>query len=180
MNAISNPAELPTDIQDPVSRLDEADSQLFTLRRTGRKPIRFQGRQLVEAIGRGDSERITHDLNIYRTINGRIVVELIIRRGLPDRQDLCRIHKFDNLSAAATWLENYKPAEDAQIPDGLSHPETTLPWAVLQAVQLRQTMERIDTSFRCMLSEVFLALDLTDLAEAMPTTAVSEGLARSS
>ncbi len=170
MNAISTPAELSAESQSSLTRPDETGFQQFTLRRTGRKAVRFHGLQLVEAIGKSEAERVTHDLNIYSTNNGRIVVELIIRRGLPDRQDLSRIHKFDNLASAACWLECYDPAADAAIPEGLAHPTTTSPWAALKAVQLRQTMDRMEIDYRCMLSEVFMALDLTDLADVIPTT----------
>ena len=173
MNAITLNDDVTLDEPSLVSNPDDPSAQSFTLRRTGRKAVRFHGHQLVEAVGIGSDDQVTHDLNLYSTTTGRFVVELIVRRGLPDQRDLSRIHKFDDLVSAATWLENYRAGNDVRIPAGLECGEATLPWAVLQAVQLRQTMERIETNYRCMLSEVFMALDLTDPAELVPTTEAS-------
>jgi hypothetical protein len=148
-----------------------AGTTVHTLRRTGRKPVRFEGWQLVEAIGAHGNRDIWHDLNIYRTVKGGIVVELIIRRASADQQDLSRVKVFADLAAAADWLEAYRPAEDVPIPAGLGVFDTALPWAVLQAVQLRQRIDRVDTDYHALLSEVFAALDLADPADAAQTLA---------
>jgi hypothetical protein len=42
---------------------------------------------------------------------------------------------------------------------------------MLQAVHLRHNIDRIDADYRTMLSEVFMALDLSDPAEAALYTA---------
>jgi hypothetical protein len=170
VNAISNPTHASEIAQSSLSSGSTSEPESFTLRRTGRKAIRFQGRQLVEAIGGGHDHNVAHDLNIYETTSGRIIVELIVRRSLPESKDLHRIHKFDDLPSAASWLEAYCAGEDVTIPSEIGNAETTLPWAVLYAVSLRQTMARIECEYRGMLSDVFMALDLTDPADTVPTT----------
>jgi hypothetical protein len=152
---------------------------IHTLRRTGRKAIRFEGWQLIEALGSNGGRHVWHDLNIYRTVKGSIVVELIARRGLADHHDVSHVQTFDDLAAAANWLEAYRPAEDVPIPAGLGGMDTTLPWAVLQAVQLRQRIDRIELDYRALLSEVFAVLDLTDPADIPPIPAATPGIAPS-
>lgn len=155
---------------------DRSDSSLagqpaavtHTLRRTGRKAVRFDGWQLVEAVGNGSGRHVWHDLNIYRTVKGCVIVELIVRRGQPEHQDVFHVKTFDDLGAAACWLETYRSADDVPIPAGLGEVDTALPWAVLQAVQLRQSIDRLESDYQALLSEVFGALDLTDPAEAQP------------
>ena len=167
MNAIQPPASM-TDGHHDASREHET-ATTFTLRRTGRKAVRFDGWQLIEAIGSAGGRHVWNDLNIYRTVKGCIVVELIVRREAPEHQDLFHVKTFEDMNAAAAWLEGYRAADDVPIPAGLSQVDTALPWAVLHAVQLRQTIDRLEADYHAMLSEVFAALDLTDPAD-MPVS----------
>lgn len=181
MNAINDPSGMKQGMAKGLARgvtLDShaassrpADAEASqpaverTLRRTGRKPVRFEGWQLIEAAG-GDARcQIWYDLNLYRSVAGGVVVELVARRHAADDQDLFRVKTFEDLDAASAWLEAYRCAEDVPIPAGLFAADTALPWAVLQAVQLRQRIERIETDYHALLSEVFAALDLCDPAE---------------
>lgn len=137
-----------------------------TLRRTGRKPVRFAGWQIVEAAGSDGRSAIWYDLNLFRTVAGAIVVELIARRQAAGAPDVGRVYTFESLDAAAAWLEAYRCADDVPAPAELSAADTALPWAVLQSVQLRQRLERCESDYRALLSDVFAALDLCDPAEA--------------
>jgi hypothetical protein len=171
MNAINHLGGMLTDNHDPdVTHGRHEAPTTFTLRRTGRKAVRFEGWQLIEAIGSNNGRHVWNDLNIYRTAKGCIVVELIARRNGPDHHDVFHVKTFDDLPAAAAWLESYRAADDVPIPAGLGEVDTALPWAVLQAVQLRQTIDRIEADYHASLSEVFAALDLTDPAEVQSVT----------
>jgi hypothetical protein len=160
MNAMNDPAALLPGHQG------DAPASTFTLRRTGRKAVRFDGWQLIEAIGSDGGRPVWHDLNVYRTAKGCVVAELIVRRTAPDQQDVVHVKTFADLQEAAAWLEAYRAANDVPIPPGLGGNDVALPWAVLQAVQLRQSIDRLEADYRALLSEVFAALDLTDPAEA--------------
>jgi hypothetical protein len=173
MNAYIGPTGIGSDNHLPAdaSRAAHEGAGTYTLRRTGRKAVRFDGWQLVEAIGSEAGRHIWHDLNIYRTVKGCIIVELIVRGNQPDHQDVFHVKTFEDLTAAAAWLESYRCADDVPIPAGLGEAQVALPWAVLQAVQLRQSMDRLESDYQALLSEVFAALDLTDPAEAQPAPA---------
>jgi hypothetical protein len=163
MNAVTDAVAAPT---TAVDIRDDDSASPYTLRRTGRRAVRFEGCHLLEAMGPTEGRQVWHDLNLYRTRAGSIVVELIVRRSVPDRNDTARVETFADLQAAAAWLEAYCPADDATIPAGLGAADTPLPWAVLQAVQLRQRVERIEMDYRALLSDVFAAMDITDPAGA--------------
>jgi hypothetical protein len=162
MNAIIDPAGL---VSEDSGMDDQHGTITFTLRRTGRKAVRFEGWQLVEAIGSNGSRPVWHDLNVYRTAKGCIVVELITRHGQPDHQEVSKVKTFEDLTTAAAWLEAYRCADDVPIPAGLGAVDIALPWAVLQSVQLRQSIDRLEADYHGLISEVFGALDLTDPAE---------------
>jgi hypothetical protein len=167
MNAISGPAGLVSNSHDRSggSAIDKQGAVTHTLRRTGRKAVRFDGWQLIDAVGSSGDQQVWHDLNIYRTVKDTIVVELIARRALADHQDVCQVRTFEDLAAAAAWLESYATAADVPIPAGLASQDVALPWAVLQAVQMRQCIDRLQSNYQALLSEVFAALDLTDAPE---------------
>jgi hypothetical protein len=68
------------------------------------------------------------------------------------------------LDAASAWLEAYGADGDAPVPAGLGAQEN-LPLAMLQAVQLRQTLARIEHDYRELLSDVFAVLDQAEDAD---------------
>ncbi|HEX2943078.1 MAG TPA: hypothetical protein VHO91_18650 [Rhodopila sp.] len=157
MNAIGDVAEIS---HRDIGSL-EHQTATYTLRRTGRKPVRFVGWQLIEATGADTAKSVWHELNVYRTIGDKFVVELTVRRRQAEELDKTCVSSFPDLAAAAAWLENYRPADDVPVPSDLPG-QAPLPWAVLQAVQLRQCINRVVLDYQTLLSEVFAALDLSD------------------
>jgi len=139
---------------------------LHTLRRTGRKALRFSGHQIVEAKGAGfshdDGASLWYDLSIYRSAAQAVIVELIARRTQLSEQDMFRAESFPTLQDAAAWLENYACAQDVPIPAALAVGAGPMAMSVLQAVQLRQRIARIHDEYQGLLSDVFEALDITD------------------
>ena len=134
----------------------------FTLRRSGRKAVKFSGWQMVEATGAGETAPMWYDLRLYRSDTNQFIVELVARRQQLDEQDLCRVEVFDTLEAASLWLENYACANDVPVPAALVDGAAPMAAAVLHAVQLRQRIARIGEEFHSLLSDVFEVLDVTD------------------
>ncbi len=162
MNAINDPSGLL------AADVDQSQAESFTLRRTGRKALRFQGWQLIEATASGLGRSVWHDLNLYRTTRHSVVVELIARRSDPDQKDIVHVQTFADLDAAAAWLESYRTAEDIPVTTVLDNDSTPLAWAVLHSIRLRQMLDRLESDYRILLTEVFAALDLTDPPDAAP------------
>jgi hypothetical protein len=165
MNAITGHAASPAFEGDSVS-----PPVLHTLRRTGRKAVRFTGRQLVEALGSPESGTIWYDLSIYRSEADSVIVELTARRSAVDEQDLSRVEVFASLPEAASWLESYPCAGDVPIPAALASDNSPMATCVLQALQLRQRIARITDEYHGLLSDVFEALDITDGAYTEPAS----------
>lgn len=162
MNALARPTA------DPASGASEAPQpQLHTLRRTGRKAVRFTGWQIIEACGsaeqHGDAGTVRYDLALYRSMADAVIVELIARRKHQGEQDTHRVEVFAGLDDAVCWLEAYDCAADVPIPLFLAANTTPVAICVLQAVQLRQSLLRIREDYQDLLSDLFEALDITDL-----------------
>jgi hypothetical protein len=161
MNAISGHAAVAD-----VSTGDGTPPVLRTLRRTGRKAVRFTGWHMLEALGSRDPGTICYDLSLYRSVSESIVVELIARRGAVGEQDICRVEVFASLQEAASWLEAYPCAGDVPVSPALAACDGPMATTVLQAVQLRQRLARIADEYHSLLSDVFEALDITEAAGA--------------
>jgi len=162
MNAIGGfPDSAPSSDSDVT-----ADTRQFTLRRTGRKPIRFTGWQIVEVLGASETGSQWYDLTVYRSDSGEVIVELVARRRMIDEQDLSRVEVFGSLAAAGAWLEAYPCASDVPIPTALAAADGPMAIAVLQLVQLRQRIARITEEYHGLLSDVFEVLDIADVAAA--------------
>ena len=146
-------------------------AHLHTLRRTGRKAVRFTGWQIVEA--RGVPERAVgagtmwYDLALYRSVADAIIVELISRRAQLDEQDTHRVEVFTALQDASSWLENYDCANDVPISRSLAANNGPVTDCVLKAVQLRQLLTQIREDYRDLLSDLFEALDITEPESAL-------------
>lgn len=162
MNAITGFAG-----EEPFSSAP-APAREFTLRRTGRKSVRFSGWQLVEAKGCGEGDAIWYDLAMYRSDADAIIVELIARRGLAGEQDVSRVESFADVQEAASWLEAYSVGNDVPIPPALSAEDGPVALAVLKAIQLRQRLARIQDDYDGLLSDVFAALDIADTPQVQP------------
>jgi hypothetical protein len=152
-------------------------SSQWTLRRTGRKPVRFNGWQILEACGLAAQDGIRHDLNIYRTVADAVVVELAARRSMLDEADTLRVEVFVNLSDAAQWLQSYQCTRDIPITTALTDGDVPLAMAVMQTVRLRQQILRVEEEYQALLSDVFTALDLTDCVEELLAPAAARNAA---
>jgi hypothetical protein len=151
----------------PASPPLSDELQQLTLRRTGRKPVRFSGRHVLEALGTPLQEGMWYDLNMYRTEAGAIIVELISRRSYFRECDLYRVEVFVKIDDAACWLQSYSCVNDIPVPPGITGGEVPLAHAAVQAVRLRQHIARLEDEYHALLCDVFTTLGLADGAEDM-------------
>jgi len=156
MNAVT---ELCVDTLACASDLT-ATPQRFSLRRSGRKPVRFSGAKILETAATPDAAPLHYDLAIYKTDTNRLVLELVTRRGGVAAQDVTRVECFDTLDDLAHFLQSYCCAEDVPVPPGLANQDVPLAVAALHAVRLRDTIARIEDEYRALLSDVFEVLGI--------------------
>lgn len=135
---------------------------LHTLRRTGRKPVKFSGWRMVESAGAGDGGAMWYDLTLYRSQTAQVIVELIARRSQLGEQDLSRVEIFESLDHAVAWLEAYDCANDVPVPAELMNGAAPMAATVLYSVQLRQRIMRIADEFHGLLSDIFGVLGVAD------------------
>jgi hypothetical protein len=103
--------------------MEEADAPAgragrVTLRRSGMRPLRFFGWQLVEASGEPGAAPLWYDINIPETRAGAVLIKFLAYREAMGEPDLSRVEILASLAEAATWLDVYAPATDT----GGQHP----------------------------------------------------------
>jgi hypothetical protein len=160
MNAMTETALRPAE-----PSLSGSATETFILRRTGRKPMRIEGALLVEAASSAEPGLMRHEVRLYRTRRGQIVVELATRREPLGAADIERAESLPDLATAAAWLETHDCAADLPVPPDLTDKDKSLAAAALQAVALRQHAARVRDEYACLISDVFGALGIAEPLE---------------
>ncbi len=157
-----NQGDAGRDAAVPRAIEEESALRTFTLKRTGKRPLRFQGWQIIQATGYSAAASVSYDINIYETLAGNFVAELLAHRDAVAERDVVRVEVFDSLDDTAKWLEAFSPAADLPVAPGIVNGKTPLAVAALQVVQLRQCLFGIEDEYRALVSEVLDGLDLAE------------------
>lgn len=86
----------------------------YTLRRTGERPLRFQGERIAEAGGShqfGRDQNRWHDIAVYLTSGGKFVVHVEYCTRWQGEADHSHVEICDQPDAVAAVLRNYNPLE---------------------------------------------------------------------
>lgn len=121
-----------------------------TLPRTGDAPVTFSGQLLAESEGRMQSGRDHnryHDVALYRTDGGSVVVSISYRTIWEGEQDRHTVEVADSAAAAVAILREYDPTEPVMgFPPGIAYAEK-------QARLLRDIETRYDAQVSELLTE---------------------------
>jgi hypothetical protein len=92
-----------------AGRSGDAPIARFSLRRHGRRPLRFEGEHLA-TLSAGPGECAVHlAVDLYQTTGASVVLSLALRPEAHDRGfEDC--HLFDDPDALLDWLADYDPA----------------------------------------------------------------------
>lgn len=134
------PAPTPADAEAPLGAVAE-----HVLRRTGRRPLRFDGVLIAQARSRADDAAFHYALRIYRKLAGGLVADIRFHRD--DRADddpfTDRFHvaEIADLDALMALLAAYDPAGDVDCADALQL--MSLPDSALAAEEAAEALERM-------------------------------------
>lgn len=96
----------------------------YTLRRTGKPPLRFQGELLAEEEGDGRDRTRWHSLRVYRTAGGRYVLHIEYTTRFQGESDYCAAWVLEDAVAVGKKLTEYDPtAHVAGFPPGEHYAE---------------------------------------------------------
>lgn len=147
---MASPAELTTD-------------QMVILRRTGKQPLRFRGRQVLEATGHSTEGRIWHEINIWHKIKGDcFVVDLRVFKKAPGEKDIFHAESFSSMAEAVAYLESFDPKQDINVNIDTDSQVLTTAELTLKAVALRQQLEEAERLYQTLLGDLLYQIETSN------------------
>jgi hypothetical protein len=127
-------------------------SNVFTLRKSGARPISFSGRHLGHHNGYRVGSPLWHELNLYQTDDGRYVADIRVFTKAQGSKDQFHVIVADSLEEALQFLESHDARAD--VPAELALDDDTLSPAELlvQAAALKARVADAVSQYRAVLS----------------------------
>jgi hypothetical protein len=143
----------------PLGRAPRGDADSLLLRNVGGKPLRLRAELLAEGSNRAPEAACWHEVAVYRTDVGQTAVALRFMRPGGAENGVHRARVFEDMDAAATWLEGFDPAADLSADFDVSDTRISTARIALKAAALRDRAERLDRAYRGLIGEVLFRLE---------------------
>ena len=147
----------PTERSEALSTAARAPARpiaanVFTLRKSGARPISFSGRQLGHHNGYQLGSPLWHEVNLYQTEDGRYVADIRVFTKAQGAKDQFHVMVADSLEEALQFFEGYDPRAD--VPADIAIDDETLSPAELlvQAAALKARVADAVSQYRAVLS----------------------------
>lgn len=126
----------------------------YTVKRTGQRPIKFEGSELCMAMSFVPDTPFWYEINIYRTVSQGFVLAVRLFFQSEDERDRIRAWEFQTFDEVLDCLEGYDAGHDVRV--GRFGHEPGLPVAALaaEAFALRARVEAQRDQFSSLLGEV--------------------------
>jgi hypothetical protein len=152
INVYEPVGERPPEMSPARGAARSLTASVFTLRKSGGRPISFGGRQLGHHNGYRLGTPLWHELNLYQTEDGRYVADIRVFTKAQGGKDQFHVSVVDSLEEAVQAFENYDPRAD--VPADLALDDDSLSPAELmvQAAQLKVRVAETVSMYRAVLS----------------------------
>lgn len=136
-----------------------SSTQSYTLRRSGKRPLFFEGSELCMAMSYVPGTAFWYEVNIYRTTAESFVVYVRLFTKREGENDLHRVLECETFEDVMHFLETYDAAEDVRV-DVLADDESApLSELVVRAMALRARIEDARRQFRGLVGQILFDLD---------------------
>lgn len=143
--------------QDRLAALGAAVAPVQVLKRTGRRPLMFNGVTLATVCGVTPALPFWYELNVHRTVIDAHVTDIRLFHKDPARSDLFWVAEHDALDDAIAHLERFDPAGDVmpprELPPGAAPAERAL-WVS----RLQMEVDQITQHYRALVGELLHTL----------------------
>jgi hypothetical protein len=136
-----------------------AADQLFTLRRSGARPMTFAGAELCSAMSYEPGTPMWYEINIYRTAARSYVANVKMFSKSEDEKDRFAAYEAENFDEVLAWLETYEPANDIRISLPFDDPQTPMVELGIRAAAASMKVAEARRQYRDLMGEVFFALE---------------------
>lgn len=159
---IASPPEvdLPRLLQMASATGRRSDPDVVILRNFGSKPLRLHAEMLAEGGNRVPGAGYWHEIAIYSADDGQVAVALRLLRSETGDLGVHRAKLFDDIGAAATWLEQFDTSVDLAADFDVADRQLSTACVTLKAASLRERAERLDRGYRGLVGEILYRLEL--------------------
>jgi hypothetical protein len=163
MNSVWISPELSLGVQNrgmtPIAPLPAAVAPeiAYIIRRSGQRPLRFEGMLMVEHVSPAEGMERRHTIRLYETTQGAVVIEIALEAA--DGSVLPHIvtEMVDSMGEAESFIRSYDPAAQAPLMLDLSSLDGQSISA--QAAALETGARRLRTDFEQVRAAVLSATD---------------------
>lgn len=131
---------------------------VFTLRRSGSRPLSFSGRLLGQRSGLRPGAAVWHDFSLFQTNEGRFVAEIRVATRTHPQGEQFHVGMTDTLDETLIFFEQYDPRADVPAGFNIEDPALSPVELLAHAAALRFRIIDTVTQYR-----VVLGMFLTEL-----------------
>jgi hypothetical protein len=137
----------------PVAAVERRmSSATFTLRKSGARPIAFNGKQLGFQSGYRVGTPLWHELNLYQTDDGRYVADIRVFQKGEAAMDQFHVAVVETLDEAIAFFEGYDPRGDIVAHFCVDDPELSPAELMVHAAKLKYEIRDTTNQYRAVLA----------------------------
>ncbi len=144
--------------QDRLADLGATLAPMQALKRTGRRPLLFNGTTVATMCGVTPALPFWYELNVHRTVIGSYVSDIRLFHKSPDLHDLFWVEEHDELEAVVSYLERYDPAGDVGVPREMTTRAGSPAELALWTARLQMQVDAITQHYRALAGELLHTL----------------------
>lgn len=134
-------------------------TETFTLRRTGKRPLAFDGVELCMGMSYVPGTPFWYELNIYRTSLGSFVVAVKFFTKDDGDKDTFRAFQASTFDEVMSILETYDTSQDVRIDVQADDETLSVAELTVKALGLRARLEEARRQFAGLVGQVLYQLD---------------------
>jgi hypothetical protein len=134
-------------------------ANLVTLRRTGERPLSFEGVEVCSAMSYTSGTPLWYEINVYRTVAESFIANVRMFTKSDNDKDRYSAYEAGSFDEALFWLEGYNPAEDIRADLPVDSNEISIVELGLKAAAVRMRLSEAKRQYKDLLGEIFFAVE---------------------
>lgn len=131
----------------------------YLLKRTGKRPLRFQGIPLVKVGDPRPDHNPWHEVNIYETDTGSFVVQIRVHNDSEDEPDIFRAEPFETVEDVTQYLQTYDPRADVSCHLPITDKSVSMGDLQSLATDLSDRLQRVENHYKAIIKSILPAPD---------------------
>ncbi len=144
--------------QDRLAELGATLAPVQALKRTGRRPLLFNGQTIATLCGVTPALPFWYELNVHRTVIGSYVTDVRLFHKSPDHHDLFWVEEHDEMDGVVAYLERYDPSGDISVPREMATRAGSAAELALRTARLQMQVDAITQHYRALVGELLHTL----------------------